>query len=70
MRIGIFEGGGCPLTSGMLGTTVISAKMTEMMKLFGCKEEGGELVGSRNKLLEGSAHWRHLANIVDLCLWQ
>jgi len=25
----------------MLGTTVISAKMTEMMKLFGCKEEGG-----------------------------
>jgi len=50
MRIGIFEGG-CPLTSGMLGTTVISAKMTEMMKLFGCKEEGGGTCGLKERTI-------------------
>ena len=37
------------MTSGMLGATVISAKMTEMMKLFGCKEEGGNLCGLKEQ---------------------
>jgi len=52
----------------MLGTTVISAKMTEMMKLFGCKEEEGTC-GLKEQTIRRKCTF-HLANIVDLGLWQ